>query len=178
MSVNAGFAYLRDVTVINGANNAANTYAITPQLGIGSNISENLDFNISARTSYNIVRNTLQSSLDNEYFVHTINARLNWIFWEGFLISADFNYLANVGLTGGFNQSIPLLNIGVGKRFFDGNGELKLSVFDALNQNTSITRNVTSAYIEDVQTSVLQRYLLLTFTYNLRAFAASPAAQP
>ena len=175
MSVNAGFTYLRDVTVINDANNAANTYAVTPQLSIGSNISENLDFNISGRTSYNIVRNTLQSSLDNEYFIHTINARLNWIFWDGFLISADFNYLANVGLTGNFNQSIPLLNLGIGKRFFDGNGELKLSVFDALNQNTSIARNVTSAYIEDVQTSVLQRYLLLTFTYNLRAFAPSAA---
>jgi hypothetical protein len=170
MSFNAGLSYLRDVTVINNATNAANTYGITPSIGIGSNISENLDFNVSARTSYNIVRNTLQSSLDNEYFIHTINARLNWIFWEGFLISADFNYLANVGLVGGFNQTIPLLNIGVGKRFFDGNGELKLSVFDALNQNNSITRNVTGAFIEDVQTIVLQRYFLLTFTYNLRAF--------
>jgi hypothetical protein len=123
------------------------------------------------------VRNTLQNSFDNEYFIHTINARMNWIFWEGFVLSADFNYLANVGLTGGFNQVIPLLNLGIGKRFFDGNGELKLSVFDALNQNSSITRNVTSAYIEDVQTVVLQRYFLLTFTYNLR-MAASGGGQP
>ncbi len=170
ISLNAGGSYVRDVSLINDALNAGNTYGITPQIGIGSNISENLDFNISGRTSYNIVRNSLQSALDNEYFIHSINARLNWIFWDGFLISADFNYLANVGLVGGFNQTIPLLNIGVGKRFFDGNGELKLSVFDALNLNNSITRNVTSSFIEDTQTNVLQRYFLLTFTYNLRAF--------
>ncbi|TAE27505.1 MAG: hypothetical protein EAZ92_09315 [Candidatus Kapaibacterium sp.] len=170
ISLNAGGSYVRDVSLINDALNASNTYGITPQIAIGSNISENLDFNISGRTSYNIVRNSLQSALDNEYFIHSINARLNWIFWEGFLISADFNYLANVGLVGGFNQTIPLLNIGVGKRFFDGNGELKLSVFDALNLNNSITRNVTSSFIEDTQTNVLQRYFLLTFTYNLRAF--------
>jgi hypothetical protein len=177
ISLNAGLSYLRDVTIINKSENAANTYGITPSVGIGSNISENLDFNISARTSYNIVRNTLQNSFDNEYFIHTINARMNWIFWEGFVLSAAFTYLANVGLTGGFNQVIPLLNLGIGKRFFDGNGELKLSVFDALNQNSSITRNVTSAYIEDVQTVVLQRYFLLTFTYNLR-MAASGGGQP
>lgn len=172
ISLNLGASYVRDITFINSQNNTANTYGIAPQIGIGSNISENLDFNISARTQYNIARNSLQSSLDNEYFVHTVNARMNWIFWEGFLLNVDFNYLSNVGLVGGFNQNIPLLNLGIGKRFWDGNGELKFSVFDALNQNNSITRNITSAYIEDTQTSVLQRYFLLTFTYNLRMATA------
>lgn len=169
-SVTGGVTYSRDVSIINGATNIANTYGLTPALSLSSNISENLDFTVAGRTSYNIAENSLQSDLNNNYFIHTLNCRLNWIFWEGFLLNADFNYLAYSGLTGDLNRSIPLLSLGIGKRFMDGNGEIKLSVFDALNQNTSISRNVTSGYIEDLQTVVLRRYALLTFTYNLRAF--------
>jgi hypothetical protein len=48
--------------------------------------------------------------------------------------------------------------------------ELKVSVFDLLNQNNSISRTVTETYIEDNVTRVLNRYFMLTFTYTLRKF--------
>ncbi|MEO1654336.1 MAG: hypothetical protein AAFU64_12395 [Bacteroidota bacterium] len=54
--------------------------------------------------------------------------------------------------------------------FKNRRGEINLSVFDLLKQNRSITRNITESYLEDVQTDVLQRYFMLTFIYNLRAF--------
>jgi hypothetical protein len=46
-------------------------------------------------------------------------------------------------------------------------GKLKFSVHDLLNQNESITRTVTQNYILDSRTTVLKRYFMLTFTYNL-----------
>ena len=49
-------------------------------------------------------------------------------------------------------------------------GELKLSVFDILKQNQSISRTVTETYIQDAQSRVLQQYFMLTFTYNLKNF--------
>ena len=48
--------------------------------------------------------------------------------------------------------------------------EIKLSVFDMLKQNNSISRSVTETYIEDSKSNVLQRYFMLTFTYNIRKF--------
>jgi hypothetical protein len=36
-----------------------------------------------------------------------------------------------------------------------------------MNQNVSLTRNVGENYIEDVENTVLQRFFMLTFTYNL-----------
>jgi hypothetical protein len=47
-------------------------------------------------------------------------------------------------------------------------GELKLSVFDILKQNRSVSRNFGSNYIEDVQNSAVQRFFMLSFTYNLK----------
>jgi hypothetical protein len=59
----------------------------------------------------------------------------------------------------------------IGQKFLKNEmGELKLSVFDLLKQNKSITRNVTDSYIQDVKNQVLQQYFMLTFTYKLKTF--------
>jgi hypothetical protein len=170
VNMSGGAVFARSLSLINDAKNVTDNYTLTPALTVSSNISENLDFTVSARTAYNIVNNSLQPTQNNNFFTHTVNVRLNYVFWEGFFVGTDFNYAAYIGLAGGFNQSIPLLNASAGKRFLNNLAELKLSVFDALNVNTSVTRNVASGYVEDVQTAVLRRYLLLTFTYNFRAF--------
>jgi hypothetical protein len=48
--------------------------------------------------------------------------------------------------------------------------ELKLSVFDLLKQNKSISRVVTETGIQDSQTQVLQQFFMLTYTYSLKNF--------
>jgi hypothetical protein len=69
------------------------------------------------------------------------------------------------------NQDYWLLNFAVARKFFaNQRGELELLLFDALDQNTDIRRNITDAYVEDVQAITLQRYFMLTFTYTLRQF--------
>jgi hypothetical protein len=66
----------------------------------------------------------------------------------------------------------------VAKKFLKNQrGELRLSVFDLLDQNQSITRTVTETYIEDVNTRVIQQYFMLTFTLNLKNFGKAPARQ-
>ncbi len=177
LNANAAVNYTHDLSLINNAENVANTFIITPAVGVSSNISEYTDFSLSARTAYNTVNNSIRQDLNSNYYIHTITARTSLIshdttaLWDGWSLSGDLSYSLTTGLSGSeYNKGIPLLNMGVGKRIFDGRGELKLSVFDLLNQNNSIARTVGSGYVEDTQTNVLQRYLMLSFTYNLRAF--------
>jgi hypothetical protein len=69
-----------------------------------------------------------------------------------------------------------LWNAAIGKKFLKNKaGELKLSVFDLLKQNQSITRTVTNTDITDSQTQVLQQYFMLTFTYSLKNFGVAKA---
>jgi hypothetical protein len=64
-----------------------------------------------------------------------------------------------------------LWNAGIGKKFLKKKeAELKLSVFDLLKQNQSISREVTPITITDSQSRVLQQYFMLTFTYSLKNF--------
>ena len=127
--------------------------------------------NIGTNLNINTVSNSVNSRLDNTYYIQTTNLGLNWIFGKGFVFRTDLFHNSYNGLEETFNQNFLLVNMGIGKKFLkDQRGEIRLDIFDLLNQNTSISRNVTEVYLEDVQSAVLQQYFMLSFTYNLRKF--------
>lgn len=174
LNVNAGFTYTLSPGLINNALNEANTYNINGGLVLSSNISESLDFNISYSANYNIVKNTLQPQLDNNYYYQNTSLRFNWLPWKSVVINTDLTHSLYTGLGDEFNQSFLLWNAGVGYKFLKNKvGEVRLNAFDLLKQNNSIMRNVTETYVEDVRTDVLTRYFMLTFTYNIRNLAGA-----
>ena len=81
----------------------------------------------------------------------------------------DITNALNNGQSSGYNQNSVLWNMSLAKKLFTKQaGEIKLSVFDLLGQNKSLSRTIASTYIEDDRNEVLTRYLLLTFTYTIR----------
>jgi Outer membrane protein beta-barrel family len=124
-----------------------------------------------------VANNSTQPLLNNNYRVQTAGLQLKLLSKNGWFLQNDVNNQSYTGLSVGFNQNYWLWNAAIGKKFLKNNaGELKLSVFDLLKQNRSITRNVTESYIEDVQNQVLTQYFMLTFSYKLKNFGAAKAA--
>ena len=145
---------------------------------MSSNISERVDFTLSSRSSFSTVENSLSTRLNTEYFSQNTGLLVNLIFGDGFVFRTNLNHQLYSGLSEGFDQNYWLWNMAVAKKLFKNErGEVQLSVFDLLKQNTNIQRNITEAYIEDVQTEVLQQYAMLTFTYQIRNFGNAPAKQ-
>jgi hypothetical protein len=67
---------------------------------------------------------------------------------------------------------VPIWNSSFSKLIFKKKqGEIKLAVSDLLNKNKGISQNASANYIQQTTTTVLRRYVLLTFTYNIRNFA-------
>jgi len=153
-----------------------NTFSYSQNYGGGvtlsSNISQNLDFNVSSRSYFNNAYNTLNPDVRTRYFNQFNRVRLNWIFYKGFVFQTDFNHQLNTsGVAGVDNISFKMWNLSVGKKIFKNqNGDIRLSVFDALGQNQGFRQTVTADYFEEVQSQVLQRFYMLTFTYNIRKF--------
>jgi uncharacterized membrane protein YgcG len=175
VNLSTGFNYTRAPGLINQAPNFSNTYAVSQGLVVSSNISEKVDFTVSYSGNYNIVRNTIQPNLNNNYYTSGISGRINWIFGKGFVFQTDVNNQSYRGLGQGYNQNFTLWNASVGKKFLKNNaGELKLTLFDILKQNNSISRNVTETYVQDVTSRVLTQYAMLTFTYTLKNFGKMP----
>lgn len=171
--------YSRTPSLINGQANFSDNYQVGLGLTLSSNINENIDFTLSSRGNINQVINSLRPETNNQFYSQNTFARLNLIFWKGIVVRSQVSHQLFTGLSDGFNQSFLLWNGSVGKKLFDKQqGEISLSVFDALGQNTSIQRNVTSTYIEDVRNVVLQRYYMLTFTYQFRHFTGGEPPRP
>jgi hypothetical protein len=163
--------YTRTPSLINEQANFSDNYRVGLGLTFSSNINEHIDFTLSSRGNLNQVVNSLREELNNQYYNQNSFARLNLIFWKGIVIRSQVSHQLFTGLSDGFNQSFWLWNGSLGKKLFrKQQGEIALSVFDLFGQNTSIQRNVTSTYIEDVRNVVLQRYFMLTFSYKFRHF--------
>ncbi len=172
LSLSGSANYSKRPGVINDQLNTATTRNFRARIGISSNISENIDFNISTRSSFNLVENTLRPSLNNNFFNQSSRLRLNWTIWKGLVFRTDVNHQTNNGLAAGVNADFTLWNMSIGKKIFRNQlGEISLMVYDLLEQNNNIRRNINEVYIEDVQSNVLQRYFMLTFTYNIRRFS-------
>jgi hypothetical protein len=171
LNINGGGSWQQSPGLINNTANISDYYNTNAGLVLGSNISERVDFTISYNAQYNIVLNSIQQDLNNNYFTHTAAVSGQWMLWKGLVIQSDFNQYLYSGLGDDFDQRFALWNAGVGYKFLKNNAaELRLTVFDLLSQNNSISRMVNETYIEDRQVNVLQRFFMLTFTYNIRSF--------
>jgi hypothetical protein len=178
INLNGSVGHARIPGKIDGLVNYSNNTNLGAGFNISSNISEKIDFNVSTFSSYNMVSNTLRTSQNNNFFNQNTSLRFNWIMWQDLVYRTELNHQYNSGLSAGVDNSFLLWNMSMGKKILKNKqGEISLSVNDALNQNKSIRRNVTESFVEDVQSTVLQRFFMLTFSYNIRSFAAPQAPE-
>lgn len=170
VNANLGASLSQNPGLVNQGLNYARTPALTGGVTVSSNISPQLDFTLSSNSAQSYVRNTLSKQLNTNYFSQLTRLRLSWIVGPGISFQTDVAHQLYRGLSSSYNQHYALWNASLGKKIFPGQrGEIKLYAFDILKQNRAIQRNVTEAYYEDVQTTVLQRYFMLMFTYNIRS---------
>ena len=175
LNVNVGLTYSQTPGELNGRENTTLNTVGTAGLVLSSNISESVDFTLSTTTNYTLTGNAQVPQASSGLWNQVSAARFNWAFTDALVYRTTLTHQWFDGLSADLDQSYMLCNMSLGYRFLkDRRGELALSVYDLLNQNTALQRTVTDLYIEDVSTNALQRYLMLTFTYNLRAFGQVP----
>lgn len=174
LNLNLGGTYSHTPSMINNKLNYSNSYNVGLGFAISSNISENFDFTLSSNTTYNNISNTLQATLNSTYYNQNSKLKIQAMPWKGLVLQTDITHQYNSGLSKNYNQNFLLWNAAIAYKFLKNKqAELRLSVFDIMKQNNSITRNTTETYYEDVQSNVLKQYFLLTFTYNIKYYKQS-----
>jgi len=168
--------YSQAQSLIDGASNYTRNTSLGENIKWTTNLKDNFDMNFSANSTYNIARYTLRSTSNANYYSLGLSTDFTYYTNNGWLAAADFDYTYSGNHAAGYNTSIPLLNPSIAKQFLKNKaGELRLTCFDLLNANKSVTRSVSSTQITDTRTNVLTQYFLLTFTYNLRRFPGAGA---
>ncbi len=182
-------AHSRDVNIIHSLNplfakdtlNYTYNTSIGQTIGTGFNIKEKFDLNFTATSTFFIAKNSNQasSSSNTNYFTQNITIEPTYTFKGGWVLGTDLDYNYTGGLAAGYNASVPLWNASLSKLLFKNQGgELKIAIYDILNQNVSVSRNVTANYVVDQQSTVLKQYFSVTFAYNLRKFAGAGQQMP
>ncbi len=167
LNLNISFNFSQTPGIINDDLNIVNVPTFGLGAVLGSNISEKIDFTIGSSSSINYTFNSLNTVHDSKYFNQTTYAKLYYNFFKDFTFRTTITHQYYNEFTSNENTGYLLWNLSIGTKLFKNKrGELLLTVYDILNQNTSINRISTETYILDSETMVLNRYLMLTFKCN------------
>lgn len=161
------FNYQHSPVILNGETSNTKTSGFGESITLQGQISEQFDYYISAVTNFFRVH---YDQVSISYLTEQLNANARY-YYNAWVFNMALYYIYNNSLAPGFKRGIPLLSPAISRQLFKNRaGELKLSVNDLLQQNLSVSRITTANTIKDTRTSVRQRYVMLSFTYNFRSF--------
>lgn len=186
-NLSLGLNHSRTPGLVNGGLNRADATTLDTRLGVTSNISPRLDFNVSYGVSFTDVANSAAAARDQTYARHRGNARLTARPYAGLVFATDVNASFYTGSRlGGSTPTQAVWNASLGYSFLPGDAaEVRLSVYDLLNRNTNLNRSTAASYVETSTSDALGRYVMLSLAYRIRRFngqtvpaAPAPGAGP
>lgn len=171
INLNIGGFYTQTPSLLNGLENLNRNWTGNTGMVLSSNISPLIDFNISAGFLINQLSNSNVPDQNTINTIQSYGSKIQWQIWRGFFVQSDFIGQVNGGLSGDADQDVFLWNASVGYKFFKSRTlDLRLTVFDVLDQNVSVSRVVREAWYDDSRTNVLRQYFMLNLSWQLKYF--------
>ncbi len=159
---------------LNGLKNVNNSRNINIGVNINHRKENKYDIYISPRVSRNYSTSSLRKDIVTKYWQYDGNM--------GGTLQLPKNFELNTEIEASFRQKINETdqtinmvrwNAYLAKKFWKNKaGEIRVSVFDILNQNIGFQRNITSNFITENKYNTIQRYFLVGFIWN---FTYNPA---
>lgn len=158
----------KNFNILNDIKEGAKTTSLTPTFRATlewdkiASIEGSYDIDFS-NTKYDI--NTTQNRNFTRHSVDirtktNIPKKLEWI--------NDIRYTYNPNVIG-FNKASWFWNATLAYSVLKDQGSISLKAYDLLNQNTNAQRRATSNYIEDSESTVLQQYFMLGFSWKFNS---------
>lgn len=142
-------------------------------------LSQNLNFNyksaIILNSSYTF-RKSLVSYTGLDYnpvstYGHVLGASGMFRLPKRIIIDAKYNFMYNPQVAPGFPKSSHIVNLAVSVLTHKKDrGQLKLSVYDLLDQNISVNRYANVNAVITNEQSILRRYVMLNYQYKFSSF--------
>jgi hypothetical protein len=162
--------YVQSPGLLNNIQSETRSITTGVILSTTTTIKSKLDLTTNLSFGYSAYQYAFGNEQAVHYFSTKANAKLSY-FLNRWTFSANASYNFNSSLPAGFRKDILLLSPAVSRRIFRNKaGEIRFLVFDILNQNSGVSRNVSGNIIQNLQSEVRGRYGMITFTYTFRHF--------
>ncbi len=164
----SNISVFKNFNIVNNIKEGAQTSALRPNLGV------TLDWNklISIETRYDVsfskTKYDININQNQDFTSHSLTIRTKTNFPKKLEWRNDVKYTYNPNVVG-FNKSAWFWNATLAYSILKDQGTISLKGYDLLSQNTNAQRRATSNYIEDSESTVLERYFMLGFSWKFNS---------
>jgi hypothetical protein len=171
INLGTGASYGQNKNILNKQENEINSLNLTGRASATYMFKELFDITIGGNINWSKVTYSLQAGQNTDYMSYGGDLDLNFYLPGGFTLGNTVAYTGNAGRAEGFNPNFTLWNAYLSKSLLKNKrGEVRVTAYDLLNQNTGIDRSASGNYVQDTRYLVLKQYFMITFTYNLSKF--------
>ncbi len=160
------FSSNKNINFYNNQQYSSKTQALSPNFGFTFDWKNVLEieprYSISlSNKQYDLSNFKTQKFTRHSLSINTRTSVPKKLEWRN-----NIRYTYNPNITGGFQKSAWFWNATLAYSLFKDQGILSLKAYDILNQNTNSRRTATENYIEDSESTVLQQYFMLSFSWK------------
>lgn len=178
LNLNTNLFLNRSFAEINHDRVESRRYGFNQTIGLRSNFSRKYIIGLNYRFNANFTDNPSSTIEHYKVFNHNLSSNLHLEFLKNFVVTSNMTYFYNGGVNNQPGISTTLLNATLGYKLFPRrNAEIAIKGFDLLNNAQNINRQVNEISVSNSISNTLNRYFLLTFTYNLRQFGGAQSRQ-
>ena len=162
----------RNINFNNDVQYASLISSIGPRVGLGLDIKNVIDLSLSyspsfSRTTFDLdVFQNQNFTRHQVFFRSTLRAIKKW----EWINTVNYNFNPNVA--DDFQRSALFWNSSISYSVLKDKAKVSLKVYDVLNQNTNAQRTATENLIQDVQSTVLQQYFLVGFSWKFNSLGS------
>lgn len=167
LGMNASFN--KSVNFNNDVQYASKTNSLTPSLTLRYTWKKLFEIRPTYRLSFTRTRYDLNDFDDQTYLRHTVGIRTATFVPKNLEWRNEINYSYNPNVANGFQKSAWFWNSTLAYSILKDQAAITLKVYDLLNQNTNAQRTTTQNYIQDSQSTVLQQYFMLSFSWKFNS---------
>jgi len=168
ISFNANYSFNK------GYNNVlygAKSTGVSPRIYLNYDYGEFFTIAPSYNFSYNETKYDISTIRSRSNVVHSLNLQTNSYWPKNWIWGNDFGYTYNSNLSSGLRKDFYLWNTSLSYTFYEDKFTAKIKVYDVLNQNQSISRNISTDAVTDSENTILKRYAMFSLTYKIKDFS-------
>lgn len=153
----------------NAVKYTSNVKSVTPSLSMEFEWRDVMMIRPEYRLSFTNNSYDLQAFQDQEFAFHSLNLRTVTFLPKSLEWRNDLSYSYNPNIADGFQKSAWFWNASLAYSVLKEKAIVSVKAYDLLNQNTNARRIATANYIEDSQSTVLQQYVMLSFSWKFNS---------
>ena len=162
MGINAN----RNINFNNEVKYASKTVRYEPRIGVRFTWEELFEIRPEYAPAFSNNTFDIESNKDRKFTRHELRLRTLTFWPEELEWQNDIRFITNPDVAGGFQSNSVFWNSTLAYSILKDDGTITLKAYDILNQNTNAQRTATADYVQDLQSTVLQQYFMLSFSYR------------